>query len=84
MDKDTRLALVGIIPMSHVKMQGASKARILSPRICEEPRKGWVPGFLGAYESGEDNLLKEPDGAKHKLSRFVDASVRRLRRVRAW
>jgi hypothetical protein len=81
MDKNTRLAHVGIDGMSQVRMQGASKARSVSPRNCEEPRKARVPGFLEAYESGEENLLKEPAGGKHKLSRFVVAGSQRLRTV---
>jgi hypothetical protein len=84
MDKDARRAPVGIAGMSQAKLQGGSKPGILSPPICEEPRKPCVPAFLGAYESGEGNLLKEPAGGKHKLSGFVDAGVQRLRRVRAW
>jgi hypothetical protein len=84
MDKDARLALVGIAGIPQVKMQDASEAWRVSPQICEQPWKAQVPGFLEAYESGEDNLLKEPSGAKHKLSRFVDAGVQRLRRARAW
>jgi len=84
MDKDVRLVLVGIARISQLKMQGTSKVRILSPTICEEPRKGPVSAFLGAYESGENNLRKEPARGKHKLSRFVDAGVQRLRRVLAW
>ena len=81
MDRNARLAHVGIDGRSQVRMQGASKAQSVSPRICEEPRKVRVPGSLGAYESGEENLLKEPAGGKHKSSRFVDAGVQRFRRV---
>jgi hypothetical protein len=78
MDKNERLTFVGIAGMSQVKMHGASEAQILSPRICEELRKPRVPGFLEAYESGEDNLLKEPAGGNRKSSRFVNAGVQRL------
>jgi hypothetical protein len=84
MDKDARLAPVGITGMSQAKMQGGSKPGILSPPICEEPPKPRVPGFLEGYESGEGNLRKELAGGKHKLSIFVDAGVQRLRRGRAW
>jgi hypothetical protein len=83
MDENERLALVGIAGMSPAKKQGPSKVRILSPRICEEPRKPRVPGFLEGYESGEGNLRKEPAGGNHTLSGFVDAGVPGLRRVRA-
>ena len=81
MDKNARLALVGIAGMTHVKMQEASKARSVSPRICEEPPKVCASGFLKAYESGEDNLLREPGGVKHKLSRVADEGLQRPRRV---
>jgi hypothetical protein len=84
MDKNERLTFVGIAGMSQLKIRGPSNARIVSPRNCEEPRKARIPGFLDAYESGEDNLLKDPAGGKHKLSRFADAGVQRLTRVRAW
>jgi hypothetical protein len=84
MGKNAKLALVGIAGMSQVKMQGASKARILSPLVCEEPLNARIPGFVGIYESGVHNLLKEPAGVKHKLSRFVDAGFQGLRKVRAW
>jgi hypothetical protein len=84
MDKEARLALVSLLEMSQETMQSASKARILSLRICQELPKARVPGLLEIYESGEDNSLRKPVGVKHKLSRFVGASVQRLRRVCAW
>ena len=48
MDKNARLALVGIAGMTQVKMQDASKARSVSPGICEERAKVCASGFLKA------------------------------------
>jgi hypothetical protein len=84
MGKNAKLALVAIAAISQLKMQGASKARSVSPRICEEPWKARDPRLLEAYESGAANLLKEPAGVKHELSRFVDASVQGFKGVCAW
>jgi hypothetical protein len=53
----------------------------LSLRIHEALLKAGVPGYLEAYESGDDNLLRELTGIREKLSRFVGAGIQRLRRV---
>jgi hypothetical protein len=84
MDKEARLALVGILEMSPLTMQSSSKARILSLRICEERPKARVSSSLEAYESREGTLLREPASVKHQLSRFVDAGIQGFRRVCAW
>jgi hypothetical protein len=81
MDKDTRLAFVNILEVSQETMQSASEARDLSLRIHEALLKAGVPGYLEAYESGDDNLLRELTGIKDKLSRFVGEGIQRLRRV---
>jgi len=54
MDRQARLAFVSIHGLSQETTQSTSKPRILSFRICEELPKARVPGFLLAYESGED------------------------------
>jgi len=84
MDRQARLAFVSSQALAQETTQSTAKPRMLAFRICEELPKARVPGFLLAYESGEDNLVREPAGAQHKLSRFADAGVQRLRRVRAW
>jgi hypothetical protein len=84
MDKDARLALVGIAGIPQVKMQDASEARSVSPRSGEGPRKARVPGFLGVCESGVDTLLREPARVKHKLLGFLDAGVQRSGGVCKW
>jgi hypothetical protein len=81
MDKDTKLAFVNILEVSQETMQSASEARDLSLRIHEALLKARVPGYLEAYESGDDNLLRALTGIKDKLSRFVGAGIHRLRRV---
>jgi hypothetical protein len=81
MDKDTKLAFVNILEVSQETMQSASEARELSLRIHEALLKARVPGYVEAYESGDDNLLRELTGIKDKLSRFVGAVIHRLRRV---
>lgn len=81
MDKDTKLAFVDILEVSQETMQSASEARNLSLRIHQALLKARVPGYLEAYESGDDNLLGELTGIKDKLARFVGAGVQRLRRV---
>ena len=81
MDKDTRLALVDIVEVSQATMQSASETRILSLRIHEALLKACVPGYLEAYESGNDNSFGELIGIKDKLSRLVGAGIQRLRRV---
>ncbi len=81
MDKDTKLAFVSILEVSQETMQSASEARDLSLRIHEALLKAGVPGHLEAYESGDDNLLRELTAIKDKLSRFVGAGIQRLRRV---
>jgi hypothetical protein len=62
-------------------MQSASEARILSLRIHEALLKACVPGYLEAYESGNDNLFGELTGIKNKFSRLVGAGIQRLRRI---
>jgi len=81
MDKDTKLAFVNILEVSQETMHSASEARDLSLRIHEALLKARVPGYLEAYESGHDNLLRELTGIKDKLSRFVGAGIQRLKGV---
>ena len=81
MDKDTKLAFVNILEVSQETMQSASEARDLSLRIHEALLKARVPGYLEAYQSGDDNLLQELTGIKDQLAHFVGAGIQRLRRV---
>ena len=81
MDKDTRLALVDIVEVSQATMQSASEARMLSLRIHDALLKACVPGYLEAYESGDDNLVCELSGVKNKLSRLVGVGIQKLRRA---
>ena len=81
MDRDTKLAFVNILEVSQETMQSASEARNLSLRIHEALLKARVPGYLEAYESGDDSLLRGLTGIKDKMSRFVGAGIQRLRRV---
>lgn len=81
MDKDTKLAFVNILEVSQETMQSAYEARDLSLRIHEALLKARVPGYLEAYESGDDNLLRELAAIKDKLSGFVGAGIQRLKGV---
>jgi hypothetical protein len=81
MDKDTRLTLVDIVEVSQATMQSASEARILSLRIHDALLKACVPGYLEAYESGDDNLVGELTSVKNKLSRLIAAGIQKLRRA---
>jgi hypothetical protein len=81
MDKDTRLALVDMVEASQATMQNASEARILSLRIHDALLKARVPGYLEAYESGDDNLFSKLTGVKDNLSELISSGIQRLRRV---
>src|SRR6266481_6166380 len=80
MDKDTRLAIVGILEVSREAMKRASELRILALRIHEALVRARVPGYLEAYESRVDKPVSELTEVKNKLAHLVDASIQALRK----
>ena len=81
MDKDTRLALVHIAEVSHLTMQDASDARILSLRIHDALLKARVPGYVEAYEAGDNHLLRKLIDVKDNLSQLVSAGIQSLKQL---
>jgi hypothetical protein len=79
-DKDTRLAIVGILEVSREAMKCASEMRILALRIHEALVKAGVPGYLEAYESRFDKPVSDLTEIKNKLAHLVDAGVQALRK----
>jgi hypothetical protein len=79
MDKDTRLAIIGILEVSREAMKGASEARILALQIHEALVKARVPGYLEAYESRCENLFSQLTEVKSKLAHVLDAGIQALR-----
>jgi len=79
-DKDTRVAIAGILEVSREAMKCASEMRILALHIHEALVKAGIPGYLEAYESRFDKPISEPMEVKNKLSHLVDAGIQALRK----
>jgi hypothetical protein len=79
-DKDTRLAIAGILEVSRETMKCASEMRILALHIHEALVKARVPGYLEAYESRFDKPVSELAEVKNKLAHLVDAGIQALRK----
>jgi hypothetical protein len=80
-DKDTRLALLGILELSQEAMKGASETRLLTLKIHEALVKAHVPGYLEAYESRHDHPLPDLRSVISKLVHLVDAGIQALRKI---
>jgi hypothetical protein len=81
MDKDARLAILGILELSQETMKGASEARILALRIHEALVKARIPGYLETYESRDDMRFSELAEVKNKLSHVIEAGIQGLRKL---
>ena len=79
MDRDTRLAIIGILEVSREAMEGASEARLLTLRIHEALVNARVPGYLEAYESRCESLFSQLTEVKSKLAHVVDAGIQALK-----
>jgi hypothetical protein len=60
-DRDTRLAIIGILDVSREAMKGASELRLLTLRIHEALVNARVPGYLEAYEGRCECLFSGAD-----------------------
>ena len=79
MDKDTRLASIGILEVAREAMKGASQARILTLQVHEALVKARVPGYLQAYESRGENPFAQLAEVKSKMGQMVDDGIQALK-----
>lgn len=80
MDKDTRVAIAGILEVSREAKKCASEMRILALHIHKALVIAGAPGYLEAYESRFDKPISELMEAKNKLSHLVDCGIQALRK----
>jgi hypothetical protein len=79
MDRETKLAIVGLLDVSKEMIKNASETRILALRIHEALVKAQVPGYLEAYGSHDARQYPELMRIRDKLSHAVELEIKMLR-----
>ena len=78
MDKDTKVAIVGLLEMSRELIRNTSEIRILALRIQDALVKANVAGYLEAYNSHETGPFPELLGINARLSHLLELGIDRL------
>jgi hypothetical protein len=80
MDKETKLAIVGLLEISKDMLKTTSETRMLALRIHDALVKAQVPGYLEAYDSHDARQYSELMDIRDNLFHVVEIEIQRLRR----